>query len=247
MRQKFVLRVRVLSMFAILIAIVLVVRLYFVQIVHGEDYAQAALGQYVEGTGEMPDRGEILFSTKTGETPAAATIQGGWRIAINPKLHEESAEETFGKLQQIVPLERERFFTAVAKEDDPYEEVAFRLTDDEAAAVRELEIQGVTTVRDEWRLYPAKQLASHALGFVAYRGETKAGVYGLERYWEDTLRKDGGGLYVNPFAEIFTNAAALVTDDVAGHEGSVITSLEPTVQRQLEDTLAVVMEAHTPK
>ncbi|MFZ2886396.1 MAG: penicillin-binding protein 2, partial [Minisyncoccia bacterium] len=42
-------------------------------------------------------------------------------------------------------------------------------------------------------------------------------------------------------------AAALVTDDVAGHEGSVITSLEPTVQRQLEDTLAVVMEAHTPK
>jgi cell division protein FtsI/penicillin-binding protein 2 len=113
--------------------------------------------------------------------------------------------------------------------------------------VRTLEIQGITTVREEWRLYPAGQLAAHALGFVGYRGETKSGVYGLERYWEDTLRKDGGGLYVNPFAEIFTNAAALVSNDPGDHEGSIITSLEPDVQRHLETIIESVMSAHNPK
>ncbi|HWO07772.1 MAG TPA: penicillin-binding protein 2 [Candidatus Paceibacterota bacterium] len=246
MRQKFVLRVRVLSLFAIIIAIVLLTRLYFVQIVHGEDYAQAALGQYVEGSGEMPDRGEILFSTRTGETPKAATMQGGWRIAINPKLLQDP-DDAFAKLENIVTLERERFFASAAKKDDPYEEVAFRLSDEEAAAVRSLQIQGVTTVREEWRLYPAGELAAHALGFVAFRGETKAGVYGLERYWEDTLRKDGGGLYVNPFAEIFTNVSALVSSDPSDHEGSIITSLEPNVQRQLENELEAVMERHSPR
>lgn len=246
MRQRFVLRVRVLSLFAILAAILLLTRLYFLQVVHGDDYREAALGQYVGGTGEMPDRGEILFSSKTGETPAAATMQGGWRVAINPKIL-RNADEAYEQLSQAVEIERERFFASAGKTDDPYEEVAFRLTDDEAEAVRKLGIHGVQTVREEWRLYPAGTLASHALGFVGFRGDVKAGVYGLERYWEDTLRKDGGGLYVNPFAEIFTNVEALVSNDPVGHKGTIITSLEPTVQRQLEAELDEVMAAHSPK
>lgn len=246
MRQKFVLRVRVLSLFAIIAALLLIVRLYFVQIVHGEDYRADALGQYVEGSGEMPDRGKILFTTKTGEHPVAATMQGGWRLAINPKLL-ENADDAFAALEKVAPVERERFFASAAKKDDPYEEVAFKLTDDEAAAVRELAIQGATTVRDEWRFYPARELAAHALGFVGFRGDIKEGVYGLERYWEDTLRKDGSGLYVNPFAEIFTNVSALVSNEVGSHEGNVITSLEPDVQRQLEDSLEKIVAAHSPK
>lgn len=246
MRQKFVLRIRVLSVFAILIALLLLTRLYFLQIVHGDDYRDEAIGQYVGGSGEMPDRGEILFSSKTGETPAAATMQGGWRVALNPKIL-ASPESAYEQLAHIIPLQSDRFFASANKKDDPYEEVAFRLTDDEARAVRALEIQGVTTVRDEWRLYPAGSLAAHAIGFVAFQGDTKAGVYGLERYWEDTLRKDGGGLYVNPFAEIFTNISALVSNDPSAHEGTIITSLEPTVQRQLEKELEKVMAAHSPR
>lgn len=246
MRQRFVLRVRILSTLVILVAFFLVVRLYFIQIVHGEDYEAAAIGQYVANTGEMPDRAKILFTTKTGENPAAATMQGGWRVAMNPKLLED-AERAYSVVNQITPIDKTRFMASAGKKDDPYEEVAFRLTDDEAAAVREAEIQGITTVRDEWRFYPAGQLAAHALGFVAYRGETKAGTYGLERYWEDTLRLDNGGLYVNPFAEIFSNVGALVADDPTDAKGDIITSLEPSVQHELEDKLDEVMKTHSPK
>lgn len=246
MRAKFVLRVRVLSLFAILLALLLIVRLYFIQIVHGDDYRAEALGQYVAETGEMPDRGNIFFTKKDGEEVAAAVMQGGWRIAINPKLLQEP-ESVYATLSKITQIDRARFDTAVAKKDDPYEEVAFRLTDDEAEAVRNAKIQGVTPVRDEWRFYPAGPLAAHTLGFVAYRGDRKEGVYGLERYWENTLRHDNGGLYVNPFAEIFSNVGAMVTEDPTVIEGNIITSLEPSVQRQLEDSLEGISETFSPK
>jgi stage V sporulation protein D (sporulation-specific penicillin-binding protein) len=197
MRQKFVLRVRILTFFAILAAILLVVRLYFLQIVHGDDYRAAALGQYVENSGAETPRGNIFFTRKDGTEVAAAVMQGGWRIALNPKLLADP-ESAYERLSKITPIEKDRFLASAAKKDDPYEEVAFKLSDDEAEAVRNLKIKGVTTVREEWRSYPAGQLAAHALGFVAFVGDKKNGVYGLERYYEDTLRHDGGGLYINP-------------------------------------------------
>jgi len=246
MRARFVLRIRIITFIAVVIAMFLVTRLYFVQIVHGDHYRAQALEQYVGGSSEMPERGEILFTKKDGTTPKAATMQGGWRIAINPKLLQD-ADTTYATLSEIVDIDRQRFFTGAARTDVTNRDVAFRLTDNEAAAVRNLEIIGVQTVREEWRMYPAGPLAAHALGFVSFRGDTKAGMYGLERYWEDTLRKDGGGLYVNPFAQIFTNISAAITSDSIGQKGTIITSLEPDVQRQLEVELEEIMAAHSPR
>lgn len=235
-----------LSVFVILIALLLMVRLYFIQIVHGTQYSAQALGQYVAATGQMSERGNIFFTKKDGQEVAAAVMQGGWRVAINPKLLLD-ANAAYEILQKMTILDREKFFASAAKKDDPYEEVAFRLTDDEADAVRNAKMQGVTVVRDEWRFYPAGSLAANALGFVAYKGDTKSGVYGLERYWEDTLRHDGGGLYINPFAEIFSNVEALVSSDQGGVKGNIITSLDPAVERQLEDSLDDVMKTYSPK
>lgn len=247
MRARFVLRVRVLSLFAILAAIFLLVRLYFVQIVHGDEYRREAQGQYMETVGVETPRGDIFFSKKDGERVAAAVMQNGWRIAITPKSIEEP-EEAFTKLEAAAAsLEADRFFASVAKKDDPYEEVGFRLTDDEASAVRREKLPGVITVRDEWRFYPAGAMAANTLGFVGYRGDAKEGVYGLERYYEDTLRHDEGGLYVNPFAEIFSNVRALVSLDPSSQKGSIVTSLEPTVQQKIEGLLANITETYGPK
>lgn len=244
MRAHFVLRVRILSALAILAALFLMVRLYMVQIVHGDEYRRTASGQYMEAVGEMPDRGDIFFTKKGGERVAAAVMQNGWRIAINPK--EISApDETYALLASAATIDAERFRASAEKKSDPYEEVAFRLSDDEAKEVRARDLDGVITVRDQWRFYPAGQLAAHALGFVGFRGDTRAGVYGLESYYEDTLRHDQD-LYVNPFAEIFSNVQALVADPTE-QRGSIITSLEPSTQGQLEAILEDVSKTYSAK
>lgn len=246
MKSRFVRRARFLSFLFIVGALLLIVRLYFVQIVNGSSYQRDALGQYVAPSSEMDDRGDIFFQSKDKGLVVAAVMQSGWRIAIQPKMI-PSAESVYAKLSDIVTLDKEKFFASAAKTNDPYEEIAFRVSDGDASAVRKLNIPGVLLVQDKWRLYPAGELAAHTIGFVGYQGDQKVGVYGLERYWNDTLTKTVSGLYVNPFAEIFTNVGALLASDPKTEEGDIITSIEPFVEQRLEDTLDGIMKTYEPK
>jgi cell division protein FtsI/penicillin-binding protein 2 len=245
MRAVLVTRTRILCGFFVLAAILLVTRLYFVQIVHGDGYARDAEAQYVEAGAETRDRGTVYFTTKDGALVAAAVMHSGWRIAIRPEdIGDEDA--IFDALDGVISIDSERFSKSVAKKSDPYEEVAFQLSDEEAKAIRALDLPGVLLVGDQWRAYPAGSLAAQTIGFVGYRGDTKAGVYGLERQWEETLAIGRSGLYVNPFAEIFTNVSAALSSDPASHEGSIVTSIEPEVQKQLEAALEEVMRTYSP-
>ena len=246
MRSRFSRRALVLSWIFILGAGFLILRLYFVQIVNGDKYERDALGQYREASPDTENRSDIFFKKKDGELVAAAGMQTGWRIAIQPK-NLTGANEMYEKLNAVLPVDKERFFASAGKENDPYEEIAFRVSDSEAAAVRKLKIPGVILVQDRWRMYPAATLAAHAIGFVGYQGNKKVGVYGLERYYEDLLSRASTGLYVNPFAEIFTSIESLLAKDPRTEEGDIITSIEPSVEQNLESVLEDIQKAYEPK
>lgn len=245
-RARFVSRIRILCGFFIVAGFFLVGRLYFVQIVHGDEYERSAIGQYVEHSIESEDRGAIFFTAKDGALVSGALMQTGWRIAIVPK-DIENAAYVYDRLNAITPIDSERFMTSAARTNDKYEEVAFRLDDATAKKIRALKIPGVLVVGDQWRFYPGGTMAGHVLGFVGYKGQQKIGVYGLEKQWHDTLKEPNAGLYVNPFAEIFANFEAAITLDPTAHQGSIITTIEPAVQHQLELVLQDVMETYTPK
>ena len=246
MRSRFANRTRVLSFLFIVGAIFLIARLYFVQVVNGEKYERDALGQYVEPSPDTENRGDIFFRKQDGGLVAGAVMQAGWRIAIQPKVISDP-NLVYEKLNAILPVDRERFFASANKRDDPHEDIAFRVSDKSATAVRKRKIPGVILVQDQWRLYPAGTLASHAIGFVGYKGDKKVGVYGLERYYEYLLARTSTGLYVNPFAEIFTSMEALLASDPKSQQGDIITSIEPTVEQHLEDTLDAVRKKYEPK
>jgi cell division protein FtsI/penicillin-binding protein 2 len=240
------LRARILSAFFILIALLLIVRLYFVQIVHGHDYQREAMGQYVDSNNDMMDRGAIYFTTKDGDIVSAASMQTGWRVAIQPS-HIPNASVTYDVLNTFTPIDHTRWTQSISKKDDPYEEVAFRLSDATATAIRAKQLPGVILVRDQWRVYPGNMLAANVLGFIGYRGNTRVGLYGLEKEYQNTLSKSSANIMINPFAEIFTSAQTLITTDPTTHQGSIVTSIEPHVERQLEDTLDGIMRAYHPK
>jgi cell division protein FtsI/penicillin-binding protein 2 len=238
--------VRLLSGIFIVAALFLIVRLYFVQIVHGDEYRQEATGQYVKAANESDRRGDIFFTRKDGGNVAAAVMQSGYTIAIRPG-DLVDANAVYEELKSIAVIDKERFFNSAAKVDDPYEEVAFRLDEVAADAVREKDLPGVFLVRSEWRMYPGQSLAAHAIGFVGYKGDVRAGVYGLERYYEDSLKRDASSLYVNPFAEIFTNVAAVLSADITAQEGNIITTIEPDAQIELTRTLGEIAKEYSPK
>ncbi len=246
MRSQVIVRVRLLSGIFIVAALLLIIRLYFVQMVHGDEYREAATGQYVEASSKSDRRGDILFTRKDGSSVAAAVMQSGYTIAIKPSDLVEP-NEVYKALNEIVPIDRERFMKSAGKLEDPYEEVAFRLNEDQANAIWDKDLPGVLPVKGEWRMYPGQELAAHTIGFVGYQGDKRAGVYGLERYYEDTLKRDESSLYVNPFAEIFSNVAAAFASDPTTQEGSLVTVIEPDVQMELTRTLKGIAEEYRPK
>ena len=248
MKAQLVLRARILCGVFIAAGLLLTARLYFVQIVHGADYQKQAMGQYVEPSPDTEARGDIYFTTKDGALVSAAVMQSGWRIAINPE-DIGDANALYTKLNGITPIYKERYMASAAKKTDPYEEIAFRVNDDAAQKIRAMKLTGVILVQDQWRSYPGGELAAQVVGFTGYKGNSpsRVGVYGLERQWEATLQETTSGLYVNPFAEIFTNVQAALSQDPAGQQGDIITTIDPAVQAQLEKTLDGVMKTYTPR
>ena len=246
MRARFIFRTRILCGAFVCAALLFIVQLYIVQIVHGSAYRDTATSHYVEPDPDTENRGAIYFTARDGELVSAAVMQTGWRIAIKPDDIRDAAA-VYEQLNAITPIDRERFFTSAGKKGDPYEEVAFRVPDDAAKKISQQKVSGVLLVQDQWRFYPAHELAAQAIGFVGYQGDKRVGVYGLEKSWQDTLVQTRDGLYINPFAEIFTNIQAAVSADPAAHQGSIVTSIEPSVERTLETTLDGVMSTYSPK
>jgi cell division protein FtsI (penicillin-binding protein 3)/stage V sporulation protein D (sporulation-specific penicillin-binding protein) len=107
-------------------------------------------------------------------------------------------------------------------------------------------VQNVGTTSERKRFYPGGSLAAQTLGFVAYNNDDSLkGRYGLERYYEQTLARPTDDLYSNFFVELFGAAQSILTGE---HEtGSVVTSIEPSVQAELERTLADYNEKWNPR
>ena len=235
---SFQFRIRVVIAFVFLAALILLGRLFFVQVIHKSSYEERADRQYMTPSGNMFDRGLIFFSKKDGSLVAAGTMSSGFKVAINPEKITDG-EDAFSKLSPYLVMDKETFLNKVSKKNDPYEEVALHLTKEQVDAIEGLGIKGVSIFKDNWRFYPGGDMASHTLGFLAYKGDDLVGQYGLERFYNDTLSKPKDEAYVNFFAEVFSN----ISDSISESErGDVITTIEPLTQSTLEAELKGAME-----
>jgi cell division protein FtsI (penicillin-binding protein 3)/stage V sporulation protein D (sporulation-specific penicillin-binding protein) len=239
MRAEFLFRVRLLTWCVIIFALVLAGRLYSIQIIHGAEFSNRADRQYASPVGGLYDRGSIFLRDKEGKLVSGATLRSGFLIALNPSSLSDP-EDAYQKLSSVLAIDEEVFSLRAGKKDDPYEEIATRVTAEEAEKIRGFGIEGVNIYRDRWRFYPGEGLAAQTIGFVGYSSRESAlsGRYGLERYYDDVLSRKGGNAYVNFFAEVFSSAHAIVFDNERMGEGDIITSLEPLVQLFLEKTVS---------
>lgn len=222
-----------------LIAILIIGKLYVIQIMHGSDYRERAEDQQVAPRAHEVSRGSIYFTGRDGSLISAATVQSGFTVALTPRLVKDVGE-AFLSAQTVVPgLDRALFMAAALKLDDPYEEVARRITETEGLNLAKLSIPGVKAFRERWRYYPGGTIASHEIGFVGYAedGETFTGRYGLEKTYNDVLLRPESGFNVNFIAELFSDVKSRLSATTHNAGGDVITSIEPSAQKYLEDML----------
>ncbi len=243
MRKSAVQKIRFLTWVIILFVCILIGRLYQIQVLEGEKYRAEAENQYVHTVRELYKRGSIFLQTKDGEKVSAATMQTGYLLAIDPTRITD-VEATYSALNAILPIDKEDFALRANKKEKTYQEINRQVSTADADKIEVLKLKGIGLYRNQWRYYPGNSLAARTIGFIGYQENELVGKYGLERYYEDTLVRDEERLFVNFFAEIFSNFSTVVFDKKDDEQGDIITSIEPTVARTLDKTLEAVNEKY---
>jgi cell division protein FtsI/penicillin-binding protein 2 len=249
MRAQFRSRIRFVLASIAFIAFLVLVRLYFVQIVHGDDYTQKADRQFASGGSGLFDRGSIYFTDKNTTIISAATLATGFLVAINPQtLTNPENVYTLLAAHASTTISHDAFLLAAAKKGQVYIEVAHHVSETDGQALSALEIPGVQILRERWRYYPGDSLASQAIGIVSYgSGDALIGQTGLEAEYDGTLARSNDSLYKNFFAELFSNVGNLLVSAKNTREGNVVTTIEPQVQMRLEHDLALVNQKYSSK
>src|SRR3989344_1527746 len=230
-------RIKFISACVFIFSLVLIFKLYLVQIVQSESLSEQADKQYYRLQPNIFNRGSIYFKSKDGSLLPAAIQKTGFSISINPSVI-SNYENVYRELVGLIPLDKE-VFMAKAKKGGTYQKIVERLDVDKAEGIRKLNLKGVDVEQEKWRFYPAGKTAAKVLGLVAYKEDDLAGRYGIERYYEDILKRDNNATFVNFFAEVFANVKDSVTseDSKSNKEGDVVTTLEPTIQSFLDEKL----------
>lgn len=242
MKSSFLLRTKILLFFVILFSLVLLLKLFYVQVVHSNVYSDKADRQYVTPSDNIFERGTIFFTRKDGQLVSAALQTTGFKLAINPSKVVD-AEDLYNKLSGVVDINYDDFTAKSNKKSDPYEELATHLSKEEADAISVFKMPEVQIVKEKWRFYPGENLAAHALGFVAYKGDELAGRYGLERQYDKELTRSDNNPYMNFFAEVFSNINQTLFSK-EDREGEIVTTIEPAVQGFLEKKLEAMKELY---
>ena len=239
MRREMVLRIRIITGCILFLALVLIGRLYQVQVLANDFYTEKAERQYVHTKQDLYSRGSIFFMTKDGERVSAASVRSGFLLAFNPALIKDT-ESTCTALLPHLTLTLERCIDRASLSERTYVEIDETVDADTAEAIEALDLDGVQLYRNQWRYYPGGSMAARSIGFVGFTEASDTelhGKYGLERFYDDILLKERDVRSVNFFAEIFSNLGDLVYRKDKAIQGDIVTTMEPTVARMLDSVL----------
>lgn len=228
----------ILIIFAVL-AIAIIGKLYSLQIIEGEHYADKADKQYARPSSSLFDRGSIYFESLDETRVSAGSIATGYTVFLNTILLEDP-KAAYDALSNYLKIDQESFMEKASKANDPYEELAKRVEPEIAQSIKNLKIDGLGVVKENWRIYPGNTLSANVLGII---GEDKngkmVGKYGLERYYDDVLSRKGILGSNDIFAELFSGLSSLESSSVSG---DIVSSVEPSVEGYIEKVMQKISE-----
>jgi cell division protein FtsI/penicillin-binding protein 2 len=232
-------RIRILSIAVALVGALILIRLYYLQIVHADYYADKAERQYVHTKSDLYSRGSIYFTTRDGEQLSAAAVQAGFLLAANPT-HISNPQEFCAAVKPYITIEENLCIERASLPNRTYVELAERISTEHAAELEAKHLDGALLYKNQWRYYPGGSVAARSIGFVGFTdkdGNELRGKFGLERSYDDVLFKKREVMSVNFFAELFSNVDDLVKQADDERKGDIVTTLEPAVSRLLDSVL----------
>jgi cell division protein FtsI/penicillin-binding protein 2 len=240
MKQEIISRIHILFWCVVAVALLLVFRLYYVQVLHGNSYAEIAQRQYMRSNDRLFNRGTIYYTTKDNELISGASISYGYTLAVSPKAMVDDMS-VYEPLLSLVGSSKQELQSI--KSAGAYTVLKKRVTD--ITELEKLSLPGVILEREQWRTYPYETLSSQTLGFIGYdANDAVVGRAGIEQYYEATLARDNSKLFRNFFAQLFSNIDAATDDTKYNVEGDIVTTLEPRVSAHLKEEIEKIHQQY---
>lgn len=242
-RRRWV-RVRIALLgFVVLLGAALVVhRAFVLQVERAPALKEMAQAQYLKDIRLAPKRGTIY--DRNGEELAVSVDVDS--VYANPKEIAKAQGDPHtiaSRLASILPIDPDLIADRLAS-NRYFVWVERRITPQQSAAVRKLDLPGIHMTREARRYYPNRQLAAHLLGFANIDGK---GIEGLELSLDDELRGS-----VRAVPAIRDRRGAIVfsqqlLDDRATQGDDVVLTIDKTIQHVAERELSLAAQTFEAK
>lgn len=235
-------RFYVMVSFICLSLIVIIARLYFIQIKEYGAYRQMADGQHMLKETILPKRGQIFLKEKNDLFPAAVNREMAMVYAVPKEIEERDL--AIKTLTNILHLDENEVKDRINKEEDLYEVIKRKISPEEENQLKEKKIKGVYITQENWRYYPGGSLAAQTIGFIGYNNDIIEGRYGIERIFEDQLKGNSGELQQerDTGGRWISIGSKSITPAMDGK--NLVLSLDHIIQFKAEQVLRNAIEQH---
>lgn len=225
---------RARTWYAVLLCIfvLILVRLFYLQVIRHSYYRDTALAGQFKEYEVASERGTIEAHDGDNVVPLVLNEER-FTLFADPKFI-RNPEDVAAKIQKVIGGDQNAY-TEKMKADTRYSILAKKLTREQQEAITDLELKGVGTKSEPQRVYPQGSLAAQVLGFVNNEGDGK---YGVEQFLNQDLKGKPGQLKAVTDAKgipLAANSENVVIDPVPGER--VVLTIDVPMQRQLETIL----------
>lgn len=242
-------RLSILTMIVAILLLALTSRLYYLQVLIGDTFEQAALANSLDQVESEAPRGRILLSDGTelarNRVALGVSIVPDYffDIATRTLLDDDEVLATIDRIAMLLDLERDVLIDRMGSQRrSPFRPVpvAVDVAPEIVLAVEEHPelFPGVVAERVPIRQYPEGELAAHLLGYAGENADSNGrivGLRGLEQVYDDQLQGQEGVRTIEVNA---SRAIVAEINDVPPVRGNdIVLSLDPDLQRSVEDIL----------
>ena len=199
-KKTFELRIKILLYVFLIFALVIMAKLFDLQVLKSNFYAALASDQQEIYKKLFPERGSIYLRDK--KLSAFTKQDNLYPVALNkdynlvyaqPKNLDKTPEELAKDLAPLLEVKEEDLLSKLNKKDDPYEPLKHKVEDSVAETIRNLNLQGIKISKETFRFYPEKNIGANVLGYVGpTESGYKKGFYGIEGYFDKELAGQQG-------------------------------------------------------
>jgi cell division protein FtsI (penicillin-binding protein 3) len=227
-------RIALLGVCVTLVAMLVIVRAFHIQIASGDRLREMAEDQYVRHLRVSPRRGAI-YDRHGAELAVSVDVDSVYANPRRLKAMEQDPRTVAKRIAKILDVDSDRLAKRLAA-DRYFVWIERRVTPHEATRIRELDIPGVELTAEARRYYPNRHLAAHLVGFADIDGR---GIEGIELAYEKQLR--GSDRRVEAIRDrrghvVFADG---MEDDRTIQGQSVVLTIDKAIQHIAERELAL--------